>query len=110
MAEEEEFTSEFPGELGERIIAAKKWLKGAWTEPANCPLCASNEWSVGFVVELRCFAQGQLAQMSPTIPVFPVSCTKCGYTFSVNALVAGVIKQEEARTPHPTESFDPGKP
>lgn len=107
---EQEFTSKFSGQMGERHVAAKKWLARAWTEPALCPLCNSNEWAVGFVVELRSFAQGRLAQMSPTIPVFPVSCNVCGYTFTVNALVAGVVKEEDARTPHPTEPLAANAP
>lgn len=75
---------------------AAAWLRDHWTLPANCPVCASNKWTIGDVYELRPFHGGSLVVGGgdPLLPLFPVVCNVCGNTVLINAVVSGVVKRD----------------
>lgn len=73
-----------------------KHLQEKWKPPATCPVCKSNTWDVSKeIYELREFQGGGLVLGgSPIVPLVPVTCTTCGNTVLLNALVAGVAIKE----------------
>lgn len=89
---------DFQAELDEqarRRERAAAWLRDHWTVPANCPVCASNKWTVGDVFELRRFHGGSIVVGGdPLLPLFPVVCNVCGNTVLINAVISGVLEQE----------------
>jgi hypothetical protein len=73
----------------------KKWGNRA------CPMCQVAQWNVEpQPYQLMQFHAGSLVVGGPIVPVFPVTCTNCGNTLLVNAIVSGAIAaegQESAR-------------
>ena len=66
----------------------KKW------GPISCQMCHQGQWTVGDTIfELREFYGGGLkVGGGPIIPVVPVTCSNCGRTVLINAIVAEIIK------------------
>ena len=65
------------------------------------------QWSVpDSLVEVREFQQGGLAIGGPVYPSIFIICSKCGYSFLLNALIAGIV----VPSPKPVESAPPSKP
>ncbi len=60
-----------------------------------CPMCGSSNWNVSDTVyELREFHGGNLVLGNgPIIPIVPVTCTNCGNSIFVNALMSGAIEK-----------------
>lgn len=75
-------------------IESKKvisFLSEKWGEK-KCPMCNHDAWEVqDKVFQLSEFHQGNLVVGGPLVPVIPVTCTNCGNTILVNALIAGAI-------------------
>lgn len=65
----------------------------------GCAQCGKSNWEVqASTFELREFHGGNMViGAGPIIPVVPVTCSNCGNTILVNALVSGVME----RTPEP---------
>lgn len=58
-------------------------------------MCGVSNWSVhDSTFQLTEFNQGSIVIGGPVIPIIPVSCTNCGNTILVNAIIAGFIKPE----------------
>ena len=73
-------------------------LNAKWVGRA-CPLCGVANWNVqNSTFQLMEFHAGSVVIGGPVIPVVPVTCTNCGNTVLVNALIAGVV-QPEAKEP-----------
>src|SRR5260370_14546875 len=77
-------------EQEQQIGKAEEWLSQHWAPPQSCPIDGSNSWNVGNVLELRPFSGGALIMGGGIgiFPVFPVTCTVCGYTVFFNAIIA----------------------
>jgi len=59
-----------------------------------CQICGHDTWLVNDVVfELREFTGGQLNTVndSKLFPVVPLSCSTCGNTHLLNALILGIL-------------------
>ena len=69
-------------------------LKEKW-KGQPCPLCSVGNWSVtDSVYELREFHGGNVViGGGPVVPVVPVTCSNCGNTIMVNALLSGAVEQ-----------------
>lgn len=66
-------------------------LNSKWKNQ-TCPMCHENKWSVSDTAyELREYNDGNLVVGGPLMPIMPVTCTHCGYTIFVNALIGGAI-------------------
>lgn len=60
-----------------------------------CPMCQNSNWSVSDqVFEMREFNGGNLVISgdSSIIPVIPITCSNCGNIIFVNAILAGLVK------------------
>ena len=79
----------------EKRNRAAAWLEENWTGIRQCPVCTTNQWTVGDIVELRLFEGGGLVVGGPVYPLVPVICNKCGNTFLINAITAGVLLATE---------------
>ncbi|KAA8820489.1 hypothetical protein CSQ85_01510 [Bifidobacterium rousetti] len=92
--------NETPEQRAERLQQeqgrAIAWISEKWKRQ-QCPICDGTEWTVGNVVEVRQFEDGNivLGGGSTLIPLVPISCSDCGYTFFINALKSGTIKRPE---------------
>lgn len=73
-------------------------LKEKW-KGRPCPLCNVGNWNVSdSVYELREFHDGNLVIGSgPILPVVPVTCSNCGNTVMVNALISGAVEQPKTK-------------
>lgn len=76
-----------PGKLTEWF--AEKWKHGP------CPVCQTDLWTP--LPRL-----GMVPNINPpgpdggnVVPVLIINCTNCGYTLSINALVAGLLKDPD---------------
>lgn len=83
----------------EKAIA---FLQEKWGDRA-CPMCGKGPWTVqDKVFQLSEYHSGSLVVGGPLVPVIPVSCTNCGHTVLVNAIIAGAVKpdgpQQEPKT------------
>lgn len=70
-----------------------KHLNEKW-HGAQCPLCQSGNWNISDnVFELRQFNEGNLIMGNvPIVPVIPVTCSNCGNTVLVNAIITKAIE------------------
>ena len=71
-------------------------LKKKW-EGRPCPLCGIGNWNISdSVFELRKFHGGNLViSGGPVVPIVPVTCSNCGNTIMVNALLSGAVEKPE---------------
>lgn len=94
-----------PGENQQEPVERQRaldWLEQKWRGDRRCPVCQTNQWSIGDVVEVRPFTGGGLTIGGPLYPLFFVTCVNCGYTLTFNALISGVVQQAvEPETPAP---------
>jgi hypothetical protein len=69
------------------------WFRNKWNH-GPCPVCAANSYAPpDRPWEVRPFHGGNMVIGGPggIIPMFPVSCTNCGYIVWINALISGVV-------------------
>lgn len=65
----------------------EKWLG------RPCPMCGVGRWSIDqSIFQLMEYNNGGIVIGGPVIPIIPVTCTNCGNTVLVNALVANALK------------------
>ncbi len=58
----------------------------------SCPMCDKGPWTVqDKVFQLSEFHDGSMVVGGPLVPVVPVTCSNCGYTVVVNAILSGAI-------------------
>lgn len=58
-------------------------------------MCGANAWAVqDKVFQLNEFSSGSLVIGGPLVPVVPVTCTNCGNTVLVNAIIAGAVQPD----------------
>ncbi len=74
-----------------------QFLNEKW-QGTICPYCRGPEWNVeNKMFELREYNKGNLYLGGPNssiVPVVPVTCSNCGHTVLVNALVAKVMEEK----------------
>ena len=73
-----------------------RFLQEKW-QGRTCPMCQAGNWSVSDqVFEMREFNGGNriLGGKSSILPVIPVTCANCGNIIFVNAIVAGLIRND----------------
>ena len=60
-----------------------------------CPMCGQGPWTVqDKVFQLSEYNSGNLVVGGPLIPVIPVSCSNCGHTVLVNAIISGAVQPD----------------
>jgi hypothetical protein len=75
---------------------AIEWLKGHWKDDQGCPICGNTSWGVSDeLVEIRPFKGGGMALGGSVYPLFAATCNTCGHTLLFNAVVAGLLKEQE---------------
>ncbi|HRZ28570.1 MAG TPA: hypothetical protein P5295_17300 [Spirochaetota bacterium] len=58
----------------------------------ECPICKSKTWSLSdSLFEIREFHEGGLKLGGGIIPLVPLTCTKCGNTNLLNAVILELI-------------------
>lgn len=69
-----------------------------------CPMCGKGPWNVqDKIFQLSEYHSGTLVVGGPLIPVIPVSCTNCGHTVLVNAIIAGAVQPDGSVPPSDVE-------
>ena len=73
------------------------WLNSKWKGDRACPVCGETQsWSADSPIwELREYEGGKLRMDSSIFPCLPVVCEKCGYSFFINAMVAGLLEAKK---------------
>ena len=73
-------------------------LQQHWKEPQTCPICHEEAWKVPpSILELREYEEGELIAYpkdSSIIPLIAVTCTKCGYTYLINAITINLLPDQ----------------
>jgi hypothetical protein len=88
-------------------------LELVWKEKDECPVCKSQAWNVGDLVDVALretsqtattvdtFARGLLNQPPQVYVYVPVTCLYCGYTIFFHSGVLDVRLNEEVKTKPP---------
>jgi len=73
-------------------------LKEKW-EGRACPLCGVGNWNISdSVFELREYHGGNLViGAGPIVPIVPVTCSNCGNTIMINALLSGAVEKPKKK-------------
>jgi hypothetical protein len=76
-------------------------LNAKWQNPP-CPYCKATSWNASDTIfEMRPFHGGGIVLgAGPIVPVIPITCTNCGHTVMINAMVAKVV---DAPSPTPKD-------
>jgi hypothetical protein len=78
-------------EQREKLVA---FVKAKWKPPIQCNCCKENNWDIAHeVFQIIQFTPGGIALGGPIVPLAPVTCTNCGNTILINALVADIVEQ-----------------
>ena len=72
-----------------------QWLKEKWGEDRPCPMCGSPDWVVDAVGGVPQLSRKTGLNLESGFPIVPVSCTNCGFTAFMNALIAGIVQSDE---------------
>jgi hypothetical protein len=72
----------------ERMAA---FLKEKWNPPVICPICDSDSWTFGDVVDVPVRDPDTGDYPIPTYSLVPVFCDTCGYSIFFNAVSAGAV-------------------
>ncbi|TLU57468.1 MAG: hypothetical protein FDX18_08250 [Chlorobium sp.] len=76
---------------GKNVIS---FLSEKW-ENKDCPMCGKGPWQVqDKVFQLSEFQKDSLVGGGLMIPLIPITCTNCGNTLLVNAIISGGIDRE----------------
>lgn len=70
------------------FAAITRILDAKWTQPNTCPICGTSEWSVSEIP----YALPQMGG-ERVMPLYPASCTNCGYVIFFNAILAGLLNE-----------------
>lgn len=83
-----------------------EFINKKWPEPQKCPICGEQEWTLPeFISEVRdAKARGSKVTFSPVIGII---CLNCGYTFFLNAMIAGIYMKEEMKASNEVECTTP---
>ncbi|MBW3081983.1 hypothetical protein [Bifidobacterium phasiani] len=98
MPVEYETAEERSARNDKQIANALQWLDDHWTKNRECPLCGTTDWALVQTFEAREYEGGNMVVGlgSQILPITPVFCRNCGYTFFINAVIAGsAIAPEE---------------
>lgn len=69
------------------------FLRKKIAPPTVCPICHGQNWNFADTIwELREFSGGTLRVGGPVFPVLSMTCSTCGHTLFINALVAGILE------------------
>ncbi|MBN2286075.1 MAG: hypothetical protein JXI43_06480 [Tissierellales bacterium] len=87
------FKSDYENMFFEKIV---DWINGHWSGKHECPICKDTSW----MAEPLPFAMNQHRGVSfyssdKKLPLFPVTCTNCGYTLMFNAMITGILEEYE---------------
>lgn len=64
--------------------------------PSVCPLCNNHDWGVASkLFYLGEFDKEGVDLRGARFPVLPITCSHCGYTMFISALVAGILDKSE---------------
>lgn len=76
-------------ELREALIdSAIAWLEQKWGADNPCPYCDNEEWTVSLPFKLLLESRVSLQ------PHFSAVCTNCGNTVLINAVMAGLLPED----------------
>jgi hypothetical protein len=69
----------------------KRWWDLHWKAPVTCPVCKTEEWTLGsHVLNFQRHAADATAPGSQTYPHIAVACKTCAHTMFFNAVNVGV--------------------
>jgi len=94
---------------------ASDLVKSKWKLVGGCPLCHATNFDLQpTIFQIPEFFRQGAKNTGAVIPVIPYTCTNCGFTILVNALVAGIIspqaktEKETSKPAAPDQISTPG--
>lgn len=86
-------------------------LESKWTKARICPICGNTLWQINDTIfELPEFHGGNVVLGTGSVfPVIPISCSNCGYSFFINAILGKAIKPQEKAEIKDERKEDAGK-
>ena len=81
----------------EKQKIALEWLQEKWPDENRvCEICNSKNWQIAQdLITSGKFEDGKTNFNGPIYPQIMVICTTCGNTKYFNAVIAGVVKQND---------------
>jgi len=81
----------------EQMEQFQSWLAERWTGTKECPICATNNWTLGshLVSPTIYRSGGGLVIGGLAYPLAMIICSNCGYTNFFNAVLIGLVPGEE---------------
>jgi predicted nucleic-acid-binding Zn-ribbon protein len=101
-----------PQEAQARAALREKYartIERLWKEPDDCPICGSNVWNLGDLIQARLrdidvplTLEEALVERPPQVYVYvPMSCLQCGYTIFFHTGILDVRDQETIKSEGP---------
>jgi hypothetical protein len=83
----------------EEYEAARQWVDSHWSNSV-CPFHGETQWELETALgEIPMFTPQWIPTSSRTVfPLLILTCAYCGFTVTVNALKAGILKRPPAET------------
>ena len=73
-------------------------ISTVWKGKRECPICIhTTVWSIGTIVEVREFNEGNHCPGAAITPLIQVQCNNCGYTVLFNAIALGVVDKSNGK-------------
>ncbi|MEM9299988.1 MAG: hypothetical protein AAGA64_16625 [Bacteroidota bacterium] len=80
----------------EQLERAIQWLNQKTVSPLTCESCHHDKWMIGPDIVAPMPLIGNSYNLEEgLIPQFTITCTNCGNTKYYNAIIAGVVKDDE---------------
>jgi hypothetical protein len=62
----------------------------------QCFVCGASKWEVNhYLAEMRLFRRGDISLQDGVYPVAVAHCATCGNTVLFNAIIRGIVQQDE---------------
>ncbi|MGO2750568.1 MAG: hypothetical protein ACTIA6_11000 [Pseudoclavibacter sp.] len=78
---------------------AAEWLEEKWTQPSECPICGTDDWSWeepgGLPTIGREMYEGTPDTVPGDLPIWSLICKNCGLTHFFNGLRTGIIQLDD---------------
>jgi hypothetical protein len=71
--------------------AAAMWLQDHWSRPRACPICGTQNWIIGDLVEVPIYTGGARNLYAGARVMVPITCSTCYYTWQFDAVESGII-------------------
>lgn len=85
----------------------KRWIDERTTLIGKCPVCGNRHWTLlNHFVEVPIYRGGNMLVGGESYPNVGLLCSNCGNTQLINAVVSGILKEEDGHHSEPGQVND----